>query len=60
MRVLRGLMIGLFSFAGFFVVVGTTIVPLGIAAAFLAASALALAIQGISLWLMRRLTPLRR
>ena len=54
MRVLRGLMIGLFSFAGFFVVLGTTIQQIGIAAAFAAASAAALLIQGGSLWLMSR------
>lgn len=60
MRVLRGLMSGLFSFAGFFVVLGTTIERFGIALSFIAASALALLIQGVSLWLMRRPRRLRR
>ena len=53
-RVLRGLMIGLFSFAGFFVALGLTIEPTGIAGGFAAASVVALAIQGVSLWAMRR------
>lgn len=53
-RVLRGLMIGLFSFAGFFAVLGRTIEPFGIAGGFAAASAVALMIQGISLWAMQR------
>jgi hypothetical protein len=63
-RVLRGLLIGLFGFTGFFVLLALTIEPIGIAAAFAAATALALAIQGGSLWALRRLppevTPLRR
>ena len=63
-RVLRGLLIGLFGFTGFFLLLALTIEPIGIAAAFTAATALALAIQGGSLWTLRRLrpelTPLRR
>jgi hypothetical protein len=63
-RVLRGLLIGLFGFTGFFLLLTLTIGPLGIAAAFAAATALAVAIQGGSLWALRRLrpevTPLRR
>jgi hypothetical protein len=50
-RVLRGLLIGLFGFTGFFVVLALTIEPLDIAGAFAAATVLALAIQGCSLWL---------
>ncbi|MGA8403157.1 MAG: hypothetical protein WB697_24960, partial [Stellaceae bacterium] len=53
-QVLRGLLIGLFAFTGFFALLATTIVPLGIAASFTMATLLALAIQGCSLWLMRR------
>ena len=53
-RVLRGLLIGLFGFAGFFVVLALSIERIGIAAAFAAATATALAIQGGSLWLLRR------
>jgi hypothetical protein len=53
-QVLRGLLIGLFAFTGFFALLATTIERLGIAASFAAATVLALAIQGCSLWLMRR------
>ena len=63
-RVLRGLLIGLFGFTGFFLLLALTLERVGIAAAFTAATALALTIQGGSLWAMRRLrpevTPLRR
>jgi len=50
-RVLRGLLIGLFGFTGFFLVLALTIEPLGIVASFAAATALALLIQGLSLWI---------
>jgi hypothetical protein len=60
MRVLRGLMIGLFSFTGFFIVLGMALERLGIAVGFIAASAVALVIQGGSLWLMRRPRRLRQ
>ena len=40
-RVLRGLLIGLFGFTGFFLLLALTIEPLGIAVAFAAATALA-------------------
>jgi hypothetical protein len=53
-RVLRGLLIGLFAFTGFFAVLALSIVRLGIAPAFAAATFVALFIQGGSLWLMRR------
>src|SRR6267378_1716062 len=63
-RVLRGLLIGLFGFTGFFLLLALAIEPIGIAAAFTAATALALAIQGGSLRALRRLpsevTPRRR
>jgi O-antigen/teichoic acid export membrane protein len=52
--VLRGLLLGLFSFAGFCVVLATLLVPAGVATAFGAAIALALGIQGVSLWGLRR------
>jgi hypothetical protein len=60
MRVLRGLMIGLFSFTGFFIVLGMALERLGTAVGFIAASAVALVIQGGSLWLMRRPRRLRQ
>jgi hypothetical protein len=53
-QVLRGLLIGLFAFAGFFALLASTIERIGIAASFAAATFLALAIQGCSLWLMHR------
>jgi hypothetical protein len=53
-QVLRGLLIGLFAFAGFFAVLASSLEHLGIAAAFAAATLTALLIQGGSLWLMRR------
>ena len=49
-RVLRGLLIGLFGFTGFLLLLALTIEPIGIAGAFAMATALALAIQGVSLW----------
>jgi hypothetical protein len=54
MGVMRGLLMGLFSFAGFFAVLAPTLQALGIPAAFAAAIAACLAIQGGSLWLLRR------
>lgn len=48
-QVLRGLLVGLFSFAAFFVVLGALLERLGTAAAFVAASAVALAAQAASL-----------
>ena len=51
--VLRGLLFGLFSFAGFCLVLALGLVPLGIAGAFTAAIAVALLAQGIALWRLR-------
>ncbi len=51
--VLRGLLFGLFSFAGFCLVLALGLAPLGIAGAFAAAIAVALLAQGISLWRLR-------
>lgn len=53
-QVLWGLLIGLFGFIGFFFVIGLSITTLGIGTAFTAATLAALAIQGASLWLVRR------
>ena len=53
-QVLWGLLIGLFGFIGFFFVIGLTITALGVGLAFAAATLTALAIQGASLWLVRR------
>ena len=51
-QVLRGLLLGLFSFAGFFVVLGESIERLGVAGGFIAATAAALLIQAGSLALV--------
>jgi hypothetical protein len=51
--VLRGLLFGLFSFAGYCLVLALGLVPLGIAGAFAAAIAVALLAQGVSLWRLR-------
>jgi hypothetical protein len=60
-QVLRGLLWGLFGFAGFFVILGALIEPAGIGVAFVAASAGALALQALSLTLavQRRIGALR-
>jgi hypothetical protein len=52
-QVLRGLLVGLLSFAGFFVALGGLIERLGVAGGFAAATAAALAIQGASFVLVR-------
>jgi O-antigen/teichoic acid export membrane protein len=51
--VLRGLLFGLFSFVAFCLVLALALVPLGIAGAFVAAIAVALLVQGASLWRLR-------
>jgi len=53
-NVLRGLLLGLFSFAAFFVALGATIERFGIAPGFTAALGAALAVQALSLFLARR------
>lgn len=50
--VLRGLLLGLFAFASFFLVLALLLVPLGIAPSFATALAVALGMQGISLWVL--------
>jgi hypothetical protein len=52
--VLRGLLLGLYSFVGFFLVLAALLEGAGIAAAFTAATAAALAIQGGALVALRR------
>ena len=52
-NVLRGLLLGLFSFAAFFVALGATMEKFGIAVGFGAAVAAALAVQTVSLLLAR-------
>jgi hypothetical protein len=54
LRVLRGLMTGLFAFTGFFAVLAEALPPLGITAGFAAATAVALLIQAGSLVVLRR------
>src|SRR5262245_31680112 len=53
-RVLRGLLLGLFAFAGFFLVLALLLEGAGIARAFAAAIAAALILQGGALWALRR------
>jgi hypothetical protein len=57
--VLRGLLLGLFAFAGFFLVLAALLERAGIGSAFAAASALALALQAGALWALRRTNSLR-
>jgi hypothetical protein len=53
-HVLRGLLYGLYAFAGFFITLSLLIEKAGIAASFLSAIAVALAIQGTSLWILQQ------
>ena len=53
--VLRGLLLGLFSFAGFFLVLAVLIERRGIGTAFAGAIVVALAVQAASLWSLHRL-----
>jgi hypothetical protein len=53
-RVLRGLLLGLFAFAGFFFVLALLIERSGLVPAFAAAVVTALALQAGALWAMRR------
>lgn len=54
LQVVWGFFLGLFAVVGFFFVLGNLIAPLGIAASFLLAVATALAVQGCTLFVMRR------
>lgn len=53
MKLLRGLLFGLFAAAGFFVALSALIEPLGIGLGFAAATATALVAQGLTLRLLR-------
>jgi hypothetical protein len=57
--VLRGLLFGLVGAAAFFLVLAGTLHEAGIAGAFALALAVSLAVQGASLWAMRRQSPRR-
>lgn len=54
-KVLRGLLMGLFSFASFFFTIAVLIEPAGISLAFTAAIVVVLTAQGITLWLLQRM-----
>jgi len=51
---LRGLLLGLYCFTGFFFVLAALLERAGVALAFTAAAAVALAIQSLALWALRR------
>jgi hypothetical protein len=53
-HVLRGLLYGMFAFAGFFITLGLLIEQAGIGWSFTAATLVALVVQGGSLWILRR------
>ena len=53
-HVLRGLLYGMFAFAGFFITLGLFLERYGIAISFLSAILVALAVQGTSLWILRQ------
>ena len=55
-EVLRGLVMGLFSFAGFYLVL-SLLLPVGIPIAFIAAILTALILQGMSLWAIQNRKP---
>jgi hypothetical protein len=55
--VLRGLLLGLFSFAGFFLVLAVLIESAGVAAAFFTAIITVLAVQGLSFLRLRKSSP---
>jgi len=53
-HVLRGLLFGMFAFAGFFITLSLLIEQTGIALSFISAIVVALAIQGTTLWILRQ------
>jgi hypothetical protein len=59
-KVLRGLLMGLFSYASFFFVLAILLVPAGIALAFAIAIVVMLTLQGTSLWLLQMKPPVPR
>jgi hypothetical protein len=52
--VLRGLLLGLFSFASFMFTLSLLLIPGGVAAAFAAAILVVFVLQVASLWFLRR------
>jgi len=52
-HILRGLLLGLFGFAGFFLALSLLLERAGITIGFLAATAAALVIQGITFWVLQ-------
>ena len=52
-HVLRGLLYGMFAFAGFFITLSLLIEESGIAVSFISAIIVSLAIQGTTLWILR-------
>jgi uncharacterized membrane protein (GlpM family) len=52
MRLLRGLLFGLFAPACFFLTLAALIEPLGVGLSFAAATATALVVQGVTLWML--------
>jgi hypothetical protein len=59
-RMLRGLVLGLFTFVAFFLIIALLIVPLGIPLAFVAATATALALQAAFLVALYRASLIER
>jgi hypothetical protein len=55
--VLRGLLLGLFAFTGFYTALALLLEPAGLALAFAAAVGATLAVQAGSGWLLRRHHP---
>jgi hypothetical protein len=53
-QLLRGVVLGLFAFGSFFLVLALLLVPAGIAPSFVAASLIALGVQGTTFALLRR------
>ena len=53
-HVFRGLLYGMFAFAGFFITLSLLLEKGGIAISFISAILVALAIQGITLWILRQ------
>jgi hypothetical protein len=53
-HVLRGLLYGMFAYAGFFITLGLLLERAGIAISFLSAIIVALLVQGASLWILRQ------
>lgn len=53
-HVLRGLLYGMYAYAGFFITLGLLLERSGIAVSFVAAIIVALAVQGTTLWILRQ------